>query len=683
MRFILGVVGVSVGLFCLVEVLAYVTWSLSNMGDRAFQEALQREVVDRERDVIGHHRVLEWNDRLRDFHEAPELAERVEAGTLEPVEQRLPKDPLVIDPPQQRGPYGGDWMRYAVGVGDVNSVFFGGRLTYDGLVRWCPMGEKILPNLARDWEVKESGRIYIIYLREGVRWSDGEPFTADDIVFWYEHVLLNEEITSTINREWKAGGEVMDLTKVDDYTIRIAFAEPRSLFIERTLGSRFFDAMLVPRHYMKQFHADFARPEPGEELKEGELPRWFRREMEERNYHRWPQLYSYMDRWQNPDKPTLKAWKLHRPPPSRPVVFVRNPYYWKVDPDGRQLPYIDRVSFHIFELEIIAMRAIQGLMPMQKRHIRFDRYALLMENQGVGNYEVRQWIAGSGNDLAIAPNLNHQDPATRELMRDPRFRKALSLALDREMINQARYYGQAQPRQVAASERSPFYDPEYESAYIEYDPERAIELLAEIGLERRRDGRWLGKDGRPLRFQIDVTNTPSGGDVLVDLVADAWTALGVRADVNRLARPLFTQRRAGRLHDFHVWEGEWEDNPIIQPRWHMPYYPGASPFAEEYALWFHTDGESGTEPSGDIRRVIERYREIEQELDRQKQIEMFAEISRLNRENLWVIGVLGKAPTPVVVHNHMRNVPDVALSTWEVRSPANTATEVYVWEGGN
>lgn len=659
-------VGLVLGFVLLIQGLAHLSWALAGAGEHDLEALRSRtsENVARQKQV-PHHEVREWgSNRQRAFSQSGTLDRRVERGDLPPVDDRLPIDPLVVDPPQQMGPYGGTWQRYAVSSSDVG--VFSSRLTYDGLVRWSPMGDEVRPNLAKTWKVHDGGRSYTIHLRQGVRWSDGEPFDADDILFWHEHVLLNEALTPVVHPEWRPGGEVVQIFKVDKYTVRFEFAVPHALFVERTLASAIVDAILVPSHYMKQFHVNFA----------GRAD--LRAEIQRHGYENWYQLYSYMDRWQNPDRPTLRAWKLERPPPARPVIFTRNPYYWKVDPEGRQLPYIERMSFDIFDVEIITMRAIEGRLSMQKRHIRFDSYPLLMGNHKEGGYRVHQWRTGSGNDLVVAPNLNHRDPQIRELFEDRRFRIALSLAIDRAVMNQVRYFGQAEARQVAASSESPYYDAAYEQAYIEHDPQQAEAMLKAIGLERRHDGRWLGRDGRPLRFQIDVTNIPGGGDAMVDLVADAWTAIGIQTDVNRLARPLFVQRREALMHDFIVWEGEWEDNPIVQPRWYLPSHPGSgSMHAIGYARWFASRGRRGEEPTGDLREAMEIYWDIEREMDRQKRIEKFQRISELNRKNLWVIGTLGKAPVPVVVHNDMRNVPDVALSSWEVRSPGNTATECY------
>ncbi len=607
------------------------------------------------------HKVGEWHNG-RSFRESPLLLKKVEVGELPPVGERLPKNPLVITPPDQNGPYGGTWTRFANGPRDVGVVE--SRLAYEGLVRWGPMGRDVIPNLAIRWEIADSGRVYTFWLREGVKWSDGHPCGVDDLMFWYEDVLKNDEITPVIPRDFKRGGEVMGFEIIDSETIRFRFAQPNGLFLQKMASGRSYEMLRYPAHYMKQFHPKYTAIEDLERMSN------------EAGFDLWKQLFEDKYDWRNPDIPRLWPWVVVAPPPARPSVLERNPYYWKVDPEGNQLPYIDRMTFEIFDPETINLKAINGEIGMQSRHLMFQNYPLFMEGRKNGDYRVVHWLNGSGGTNNIALNLNHKDPVMRKLIHDHRFRKALSLALDRDELNEADFFGIGKPRQASPPPTSPFYDAAYESAYIEYDPEESIRLLGEMGLKRDDDGMLLRPDGKPLFLYIE---TSSQNNRVLELVAGYWKDVGVNAEVKDEARQLFYERKRGMMHDVGVWGGADEQIAVLDPRWLIPF-SDESIQGVDYARWYSTDGKRGEEPTGDIRRVIELFWEIERTADVDGQIRLMKEIIDLNRKNLWVIGTVGEVPTFYLVKNSFRNVPEVAMDGWSFRTPGNTAVECYAIE---
>src|SRR5699024_2866870 len=154
------------------------------------------------------------------------------------------------------------------------------------------------------------------------------------------------------------------------------------------------------------------------------------------------------------------------PPPARHITFERNPYYWKIDPEGNQLPYIDTLTFEIAARETITLRFLQGDAGMQHRHVDPRNYSLLMEHRQEGNYRVLEWISSFGSGV-LMPNLNHKDPFIRELMNDRRFRIALSHAIDRRAISEARYLGMGRPMQMSPTFTSPLYRDKYAEAHTE------------------------------------------------------------------------------------------------------------------------------------------------------------------------------------------------------------------------
>ncbi len=607
------------------------------------------------------HQVSEWpEDSGVAFRESPVLAEQVSIGVLPQVAERLPRQPLVISPPDQNGPYGGTWARLGTGPRDINIVE--ARFAYEGLVRWGPKGKEILPNVARKWKVSEEGRVFTFWLREGMRWSDGHPFTSDDIVFWRNEILLNKEITPVVIREFKRDGEPVVVEKVSDTVFRFRFKEPNGLFLKALASGRGIECTREPAHYLKRFLPKYAGQAHVDSL------------AAEESFDHWSKYFGTLREWRNVDLPRLWPWVISVPPPARPAVLVRNPYYWKVDPDGNQLPYIDRMTFDVFDAETINFKAINGEMGMQGRHLLFDNFPLFMENTKKGGYRVVQWMSGSGGSLLIAPNLNHKDPVLRALIEDRRFRIALSYAMNRDAINEIAYFGIGTPRQIAPPPMSDYYSESFEKAYTRYDPELANRMLDEIGLTEKTDrGIRLRSDGEPLSVYIETTSLNNRA---LELVAADWTAVGVKTEVKEKARQLFWENQKAMNHDFATWGGADEFVPTLDPRWLVPWND-SSIQAQNYARWFRTGGRQGEAPTGDLLRVTQLFQQVEVTTDEQEQIRLMGEVIDLNERNLWIIGTVGQTPSVYLVKDTFVNVPEVALSGWSFRTPGNTAVECY------
>ena len=656
---------VALGLFLLTEALGYITFFLSGAGeaDLSRLEALPAP-ARQDRPPESLNQVAEWPiAKGRAFQQAPMLDALVQTGTLPPVAQRLPENPLVIVPAHQNGPYGGTWTRYGTSPSDIG--IFSHRLAYDGLLRWGPMGREIRPNLATHWDIADEGRSYTFHLRRGVRWSDGHPFTADDIIFWYEDVLQNKDLTPVISVEYNKGGQLVQIEKIDDYTVRFRYAEPYGLFLKMMASNLSYRLVSYPAHYLKQFHPHYV---PEEEL-------LAKARASGKDF--WYQYFTDRYDYRNPTCPRIWPWIVSKPPPARPAKFIRNPYYWKVDPEGQQLPYIDRMTFEIFDIETINIKAINGEVGMQGRHTTFQNYPLFMANQERGGYKVRHWLDGGDGTMAITFNLNHKDPVLKKIFHDRRFRIAMSHALDREAMREAAYLGQGEPRQVSPPPASAYYVPEHLYAYLEHDPALANRLLDEVGLSARdEDGHRLRPDGQPLFLNIETSSTMLGAGKTFEMIAANWTAVGIKSVVKHQARQLYAQRRNALLCDVLVWGGAGEIIPTLDPRWFIPYN-ASSFFGLDYARWFRSNGKKGEKPPPDMLRCIEIFRQIERTVDEEEQIRLFKEIIEINRHNLWTIGTIGAIPQIFIVSNKFRNVPEVAVGCWPLRTPGATAPESY------
>jgi len=605
------------------------------------------------------------------YNEAPALAEMVAAGTLPAVDERLPLDPVVIEPVEEVGQYGGTWHRAAVGPNDVQLP---ARLSYENWIRWDPSGAAMVPNLMKSWDISDDGTVYTFYMRQGMRWSDGEAFTADDIMFLFDDHWGNEEISPSGVPSWlKVQDEPVVAEKVDDYTVRLTFAGPNGLFMT-LLASANGLTMFRCAHYLKQFHANYV--EDKAKLEE---------EAQAAGFEFWYQYYNNMGGDVNRtrdeiDLPTIFAWKAKVVAPTSPTVIERNPYYWKVDTAGNQLPYIDTIEHQLVEdAEVLNLKAIAGELDMQLRHMNFANFPLFQDSKEQGNYRVLQWVRGYITDTVVAPNIAHKDPVMREIMSDKRFRWALSAGINRSEIIESVYLGMAEPNQVSPLSTSPFYSEAQAKNRLEYDVDLANSLLDEIGLtEKDADGYRLRPDGARLTINYEYAPIFGAWGDIGELLTAQWKLLGIELTVTQEERTLFYERKQANEHDMGVWTGNGEFNPLIGPRWFMPL-DNESVHCVPYADWFNSNGAEGEEPpvGSDIRKTREIYEEIKITVDPEKQKELWSQINDLNQENVFVLGIATAPPELVIVKNNFRNVPDVAVSDWNLLTPGATAPEQY------
>jgi peptide/nickel transport system substrate-binding protein len=633
-------------------------------------EKVVKETVVVEKEVAVE-KVVTATAVASNFNEAPMLAGRVQQGELPPVDERLPENPCVLTPHEMVGQYGGTWHRLAVSAGDIQTP---ARLMYDNLVRFNIDGSEIIPNVASSWEISPDGTEFTFMLRPGMKWSDGAPYTSADLAWLVEDHWGNEEITSAFPTSWSPGGTPMTVETPDDYTITYKFGAPFGLMMVKQASANGLAFTLYPSHHLKQYHVGYTDREKLQEM------------AEEEGFEFWYQLYSDKggNVW-NADKrgnnaPQIHAWITTVPAPKIPVVMERNPYYYKVDTDGNQLPYIDRIEHVIVQnSDQINLRAASGEVDMQLRHVRFDNYPIFKDSEEVGDYSTYLWKQGFISDAILAFNLTVQDPVLNEIFNDVRFRQACSLGINRSEIIESVYLGMAEPTQVTPLPSSPHYWEELATHLIEYDPDRANSLLDEVGLtERDGEGYRLRPDGDRLVVVYEYAPVFGAWGDIGELLTAQWEALGIEVVVKEEARQLLTERLEANEHDLTVWTGSAEFNPLIDPRWFLPN-PGAlsSPYGFQYGQWWATDGAEGVEPTGDMRRVLELYDEISVTVDTEEQQRLFRQILELDKKNLWAIGIATAPPQPVIVKNDFHNVPEEGVSDWHLLTPGSTAPEQY------
>jgi len=602
--------------------------------------------------------------------EAPMLAAMVQAGELPPLDERLPLEPLIVPVVEEIGQYGGTWRRVFLGPSDGSNM---SRLQHDTFLAFGSDGFALEPNVAKSWEVSEDGTTITFALREGMKWSDGAPFSADDIMFWYESKILNDELSPTKPSWLRIGGELGVIEKIDDHTVRFSFAQPYPLVLEFLAQQGHYGGQQVylPKHYLSQFHPDYASEEELAAL------------VEESGFEQWFQLFNQMAApAQNPESPVVAAWTIESAITTQRMVMQRNPYYWKVDPEGNQLPYIDEITLDFVDnIEIANLRAIGGEVDMQARHILLNNYPVLVDGAEQGDYRLLLWPNAGGADSGLMFNQTYDaDPAIAELLQNVDFRIALSHAIDRDELNESAFLGLAEARQLVPPPDSPLYPgDEYAYQYTEYDPAIANSLLDEIGLDQKNgEGFRLLADGN--EAVISLAAVPAFGpwvDV-AELVASYWQDVGIKVAVDIQERSLHYERMRANELQVAIWNTGGAEHPFTYPYWTMPF-ADISRIGPQIGIWYQSAGENGVEPSGDLRRVLE-LTEQGKGLGEEERIALGQEIFQLNADNLWTIGTVGLSPMVmgvVVVKNNFRNVPEVAPNNVVVNTPGSARPEQF------
>jgi ABC-type dipeptide/oligopeptide/nickel transport system permease component len=406
-------------------------------------------------------------------------------------------------------------------------------------------------------------------------------------------------------------------------------------------------------------------------------------------------VYRTVKATNNPEHPRLWPWvyRTHRANP--PYTFVRNPYFWMVDTAGNQLPYVDRLHFEVKGSDLINASAAGGQLSMQRRHLRYDQYTLLMSQRRSGGYRVLHWYAADRSNFVISPNLNLHDPGRpdtdrkRALLNDKRFRQALSLAINRREIIEAEYNGQTEPAQVAPGPASLFFEPSLYHSFTEYDPERADRLLDEIGLTGRDyEGYRTFPDGLRMTFYLNLCGFLQTGPA--QFVIDDWRNVGVRLVMRLRSRNYWETENAALRQDLTVWTADSEYLPLLAPRYLLPVGGGCF-YAQGFAKWHDRGGLYGDPkargagciepPRGHpLRRAMEIFQEVAATGDREIQRERFREILKIGAENVWTINICTPPPQLVVVKDGFRNVPRTAVSCWNFITPGNAGIETYFFE---
>jgi peptide/nickel transport system substrate-binding protein len=597
--------------------------------------------------------------------EVPALQALVDAGTLPAMADRLPEDPRIITPIESIGTYGGD-LNLALKRGDGTHLL---RLVgYEGLFSWDLDWKEMLPNLASSYEVNADATEYTIHLRKGVKWSDGSPFSSADIAFAYNDLLKNPDWLGTrpnfINIPEETTIEV-----VDDWTFKVKLAKPNGLYIFELTNVEGTQLALFNKAYCSQFHPTY-NANADADAKAAGLADW-RALLEQKC----PEIYG-LQRWMDPARPTLEAWVVESPPDATAEfsIFTRNPYYFKVDTEGNQLPYLDRINFTISnEGPDMILRAMNGEVDFQDRNINaLSQKPVYLENAEAGGFHLVDEIPSAMNTMVLMFNQEVSDPALREVFRQRDFRVAMSHAIDRQEIIDAIYVGVGQPFQAAPRPESKYYDEAFATQYLDYDPDKANALLDGIGLTARDgEGYRLMADGKRLGIMVETFDTarPDWADQL-EIIKAQWVKVGVDLQVKIIDRNLVDEHREANLHQLQIWGGDGGLDVVANPvfymvssaesAWGVPWY---------YWLWNDPTSAGAAEPPEAVKKQKELYDQLFQTATTEGQDELMREILTIAKEEFYVIGVSLAPKGYAVVKNNVHNVPPEQPAAYSYPTP--------------
>jgi len=631
------------------------------------------------------------------YKEAPILADLVKAGTLPPVDQRMPKNPLVLSPVDEIGKYGGRWRTFWKGgwVGFFQESQYG-----HSPLRWIDDGLGVAPGTVEAWETNADNTVWTLHFREGLKWSDGQPCGPDDVIWWWDNVTVKGDASfpdSIPDFGQDSTGKLVEFKKVDDVTLTMTYATPSPLTAKRLamwVNANIGPRWIIPAHYAKQFHPKFSS------------------EPDFKNFQ------TKCETWTNPDMPSLNAWVVTKYDAGKTLTADRNPYYYAVDTEGNQLPYIDGQDWiNVQDAQVELLQVRQGSVD----HVHFHDFTLadistLKDNAAAGGYEVYLWDSGSGTAMMYFWNHDAKDEKIRNLYRTPAFKQAMSLALDRATIQKVVYYntgilttGTMSPKafEFNFNTEAQDYFKKARDAYSAYDPEKAKSLLDGIGCKLDANGKRTFPDGSPFEFRVDIP-ADAGKECtdVLQLAQKNWEDVGFNVIVNQVTPTAYSPGwYAGELTMHSNWEvGDGPDH-LLYPSWVVPNEPDRwaplcgrklqfegtsqenseadkSPWDRQPPRFNSNDKEYKGTP---IETIHGLYRQAIIETDEVKRAQFVWQMWDIHiSDGPYFIGTVANYPRIIIKSTKMTNVPTKEqlklggfVNPWIIPYPAVTNTETW------
>ncbi len=582
---------------------------------------------------------------------------------LPPLEERLPESPKLTNemPPElldyEIGRYGGT-IRTVTSVVDWDADVF--VMNNEPLLNTPGiLSQEITGNILDSYEVTDDQTTFTFHLRKGLRWSDGEPVTMEDYRFAIEDVIFNEQLTPVVDLKYRAGGKrdgsPMVFEVIDEWTFKLSFDEPYGGFPVRMaiVGWVGYTDILKPAHALKKFHQDYASDEEKAAwdalmdqygIAKGEEKSWVNL------FHKVDITNTELTRKESIGFPKLYPWLLTEVTQTL-YTYERNPYYHKVDEAGQQLPYIDRIeSKLVADMEMVTLEVISGEVDFCRESAALNEMTLYRDAEKNGITAYLSTLHVTPADVMINQTWNGGSEAYLEMVRDIRFRRALSLAIDRDELIDSIYYGYAEPSEIV--------DPTY-------DPDAAVALLEEMGLERGADGFFLQPDGQPLEIIIEHGADAPDIQPCSELISEFWTDIGLKTSSRRIDSSLAGNKQAANEIQARV---RWTHTPLWT---HMDW--GFSHWGRLWDVWrtqiseitiTDEDGTqrreaiSGEEPPEAVKEFYKLVDSLMQVSVAEASTRVYQEIKDSMRENIWYITPLQNVRQPLVVRSTMRNITD-------------------------
>lgn len=589
------------------------------------------------------------------LQETPAFAEAVAAGELPPIASRVPSDPSIAAFNREDARMGRSGGSIRMLMGKAKDTR---QLVVYGYARLIGYDDRLILNadVLKEYTVKE-GRIFTFTLRQGHKWSDGAPFTTEDFRYWWEDVANNEELSpSGPPIDMLVDGKPPLVEILSETQIRYTWEAPNPEFIP-ALAKASPLYIYAPAHYLKQYHARYQDPEKLAALVEAEKRR------------NWASLHNRHDnayKNDNPSLPTLQPWVLTTAPPAERFVFKRNPYYHRIDANGVQLPYLDEILVDIVSSKLIAAKAGSGDVDLQARYLQFKDTPFLKQNEDQYGFATHLWRTGKGAQLALAPNMNVNDDEWRKLFRDVRFRRALSLAVNRQEINEVVYFGLALPHNNALLPGSPLYSQKAAMAYAEFDLDAANKLLDEIGLERGFDGIRRLPDGRKAEIIVESAGESTEETDVLQLLHDTWYKAGIKIYTKPMQREVLRNRVFAGQTQMAIWFGL--ENGLASAQMSPDELAPTSQQQLQWPKWgqyYETKGKAGTPidmPEAQI--LFGLYKAWRSAGYVEKKTEIWNKMIAAYAEGVYTIGLVAGALQPVVASKRLRNVPTEGYYNW-------------------
>ncbi len=578
-------------------------------------------------------------------------------GNYPLVEKRLPLEPLVMAPYDTAGQYGGTLK----GVSRAPESGTSGLLSirHAGLVRISEDLQTIIPDVAKSFKWNNDFTELTFTLRKDHKWSDGEAFTTEDILFWWEDIQKYTDLNEKVKSNFLFGGKPMELTAIDRTTIKFSFAVPAPSFLLTSSVS--YIQMYQPKHVLKQFHKKYNKDvdKLAESLgyKDWKIMFFV-------YYHDWKDSYHPLSGKKPIVVPTLESHILYEETTEH-RKFRANPYYHVIDTAGRQMPYIDEIyEVFIGDSEVANLKITNGEIDFKSQGLELIDFPLLKKYEESGNYKVRLATTGTAYMPTPGFNLNHEDPVLRKLFNNLKFRQAMSLALNRDEINEIIYLGTGTPTQstIGQSDKISIMTPELETYMIEYNPGKANSLLDSIGLKKNANGFRVREDGKPLVLYITYSTQGAPGRVW-ELIKEYWDAVGVKVELKEVNTDLYLSLISSNRHDVSTWGPPAASAPRFFNVSTAPFTP---PFGEqgktslEWEKWFLSNGKEGLEPSADIKKLDKLYKDfLQTEFGSSDYVTIGLEMSDIYTKNLYTIATVGDIKAPIVIGNKLKNVGEI------------------------